>query len=401
MLLAVLIPARCHSQETVRVSLASEQAALAQRPTASSNYYNLLLGPVYLRFQGAMGVELNDNANYSHTAPDADIALLPNLNLKALWPVSPQNTLTLSTGIGYVDYLRDSFLSHVNIASDSSLNFKLYTGDFVFDLHDRFSAVDYASQDPSVSASVERLENDPGVNADWDLNKLILSLGLDYDTFTSLNSAYAYSDSTSELLHSRAAFLVHATDRLGLEAGGGLTTYDQNLLDNCAHFSFGPFYDGRLTPYLRVEAEMGFAAYDFAHNGAVTNVNNFQGYYADITFSQRLNPWWTQKLSFGREIQLDITANFSDNYYIRYGAVWRMSQNLSSTFGLAFQHGSTSGAVAEDETYNSFGPNLGLSWRLSPKMVGSLNYSFVEKNSDVSALAYTQNKVLLDFTYDF
>ncbi|MGD1087010.1 MAG: hypothetical protein ABSA47_19925, partial [Verrucomicrobiota bacterium] len=182
-LFAVLIPARSQCQETVRISLASEQAALAQRASAASNYYNVLVGPVRLRFQGEMGVEFTDNANYSSTAPDADMALIPTLNIKAFWPVSRQNSLTLSTGAGYVDYLRDTALSHISLASDSSLNFKLYTGDFVFDVHDRFSAVDFASQNPSVSASVERLENDPGINADWDLNKLILTLGLDYDMF--------------------------------------------------------------------------------------------------------------------------------------------------------------------------------------------------------------------------
>jgi hypothetical protein len=401
LLWTVLISARCQGQETVRISLAGEQAALAQHSSAASNYYNVLLGPVYLRFQGEMGMELNDNANYSHTAPDADVGLIPTLNIKALWPVTRQNSLTLSTGLGYEEYLRDSALSHVNIASDSSLNFKVYTGDFVLDLHERFSAVDYASQDPSVSANMERLENNPGLGADWDLNKMILSLGLDYDAYTSLNSALSYSDCASEWLHSRAAFLLNATDRLGLEAGGGFTTYDQNLLDNSAQFSVGPFYQGKLTPYLGAEAGLGFAAYDFAHNGAVTHVSDFDGWYAGVTFSHRLNQWLTQKLSLGREIQLGVTADLSEDYYIRYGAIWKMSPNASCAFGLTFDHGSTSGALAQTETYNSYGPNLGLSWRFSPKIVGSLTYAFVEKDSDVAQLGYAQNKLLLDFTYDF
>jgi hypothetical protein len=401
LLLAVMVSARSQCQETVRISLAGEQAALAQRPSAASNYYNVLLGPVHLRFQGEMGVELNDNANYSSTAPVADLALIPSLNIKAFWPVSQQNSLTLATGLGYERYLREPALSHVNIASDSSLVFKLYTGDFVFDARERFSAVDYASQDPSVSSSVERLENDPGINADWDLNKLILSLGMDYDTFTSLNNAFAYSDCGSELFHSRAAYLLNPTDRAGLEAGGGFTTYSQNRLDNCSQFSVGPFYQGKLSPRLGVEAGVGFAAYDFAHNGTVTNAGNFGGYYADVTFDHRLNPFFTQRLSFGREIQQGITANLSDNYYIRYGATWRMFQDISSTFGFTFNHGSTSGALAQAETYDSYGPNLGLSWRFSPKITGSVNYTFVEKDSDVAQFGYAQNKLLLDFTYDF
>ena len=146
------------------MSLASEQAAAAQQ-TNTGNYYNVQAGPVYLRFQGEMGIELNDNATYSSTAPDADIALRPNLNFKAFWPVTEKNTLALSAGIGYVEYLRDRSLNYMNIASDSALMFNVYSGDFLFNLHDRFSATDYQVADPSVSAILIRLENTVGLGA--------------------------------------------------------------------------------------------------------------------------------------------------------------------------------------------------------------------------------------------
>jgi hypothetical protein len=395
----LMFSARTYCQEAVRVSLASEQVAEAQHTSTASNYYNIQAGPVYLRFQGEMGLEFTDNANYSETSPDADIALLPTLNLKAFWPVTENNTLAVSVGIGYLEYLRDRALSHLNITSDSGLDFKVYSGDFVFDLHDHFSAVDYQTEDPSVSASLIRLENTPGLKVDWNLNKLIISLGYDYDTFSSLSGNYQYSDNASDLFTARAAFLLNTQNRLGLEAGGGVTTYDQNVLDNSTHFSIGPFYQAQLTPNIGIEAHAGFASYQFSHNGTVTNVSDFNGYYGDLTLNHQLNPWFEHSLSAGREIQLGITANLSDLYYVRYRATWNLIHNVSTSLGFEYDHGNTIGGVVEN--YDRYGPTISLGYRLTDKITTAVTYSYLDKQSDVPTLSYAQNLVLIDFTYAF
>jgi hypothetical protein len=332
---------------------------------------------------------LNDNANFSSTAPDADMAFQPNLNMKAYWQATEQNTLALSVGIGYVEYLRDRSLSHLNINSDSGLAFNVYSGDFVFNLHDRFSAVDYETQDPSVSASLIRLENTAGLGATWDLNKLVLTAGFDYDAFDSLSGNYQYSDNSSELLNGKAAFLVSSTSQFGLEAGGGLTTYGQNVLDNSTHYSIGPFYQAKLTPHLSGEIHAGFASYQFDHNGTVTNASDFNGYYASASLNHQLNESFSHSLSVGRQIQEGITANLSEIYYARYQATWKLFRNMSTTFG---------GVV---ETYNRYGPTVGFGYRISDKLSSTVTYSFLKMEADVASLSYTQNRVLLDFTYDF
>jgi hypothetical protein len=381
------------------MSLASEQAAAAQQTALTNNYYNIHVGPVYLRFQGEMGIELNDNANYSSTAPDEDMAFRPNLNLKADWPVTEQNTLALSMGAGYVEYIHDPALSHLNINSDSGLAFNVYSGDFLFNLHDRFSAVDYQTQDPSVSASLIRLENTPGVAASWDLNMLVLTAGYDHDTYDSLSGNYQYSDNASELFNGKAAFLVSPTSQLGLEAGGGMTRYDQNVLDNSTHFSVGPFYQAKFTPHLSGEVHAGFASYDFAHNGTVEDVSNFNGYYASASVIHQLNASFSQSLSAGRRIQLGITSELTEDYFVNYQATWAFIRNVFTTFNLSFDHGTTSGGTVE--TYDQYGPGITLGWRISDKLLASASYAFLEKESDVSNYSYTQNRVLLDFTYDF
>jgi hypothetical protein len=388
-----------YCQEAIRMSLAGEQAAAALKTAAGSNYYNIQAGPVYLRFQGKMGFEFNDNANYSSTAPDVDMAFHPDLNVKADWQVTERNNLALSTGIGYVEYIHDPSLSHLNINSDSGLAFNVYSGDFVFNLHDRFSAVDYQTQDPSVSASMIRLENTPGLAAAWDLNKLVLTAGYDRDTYNSLSGNFQYSDNTSELFNGKAAFLVSSTSQLGIEAGGGMTTYYENVLDNSTHYSVGPFYQARFTPYLSGLIHAGFASYQFDHNGTVTGLNDFTGFYASASFNHQLNDAFSQSLAAGRRIQLGITANLSDDDYVTYQATWAFIRNVFTTLNFSFEHGATSGGMVE--TYDRYGPGIKLGWRLSDKLVATASYAFLEKKSDVSSLSYTQNRILLDITYDF
>ena len=90
----VMLSARGHGQETNRMSLASEQAAIARNPVVGSNYYNVHTGPVYFRFQGEMGIEFNDNINFTESDRRADVILRPILNTDLLWPLTERNSLS-------------------------------------------------------------------------------------------------------------------------------------------------------------------------------------------------------------------------------------------------------------------------------------------------------------------
>jgi hypothetical protein len=396
---------KSHGQEAVRMSLASEQVAAAQYNSPSSNYFNVQAGPVFMRFQGELGLEFNSDVDYSHTDPLADVGFRETLNLKAYWPVTARNTLSLSAGIGYVEYVRNPAYSHLSITSDSGLAFNVYSGDLVFNLHDRISAVDYQVQDPSVSATLIRLENTVGLETTWDLYKLVLSAGYDLDTYNSLTETYRYSDDYSDLFNAKAAFLVSPTSKLGLEAGGGVTSYAQNVLDNSSQFSVGPFYQARFTPHLSASLGAGFTSYQFGHNGAVTNLSNFEGFYANAFITHQLTRSFLQSLSAGRQLQRGITADLSEDYYVNYQAKWNFLQNAFATFRVSYDHGSTHGAAGiigyVDENYDRFGSGFTLGWQITEKLLARASYDFLEKTSDVSNYGYTQNRILLDFAYDF
>ena len=208
------------------MSLASDQAEESAKRANAPDYYNLGIGPIKLRFEGKTGVEFNDNVNYTEVNRQSDIILSPGIETQALWPITQQNTLGLSIAAGYNDYIKETSLSQMYISPNSGLVFKVYTGDFVINLHDRFSLTEDVAQNPTISGTGNfgQLENTAGVGVDWDLYKLILSFEYDYDLSKATTAQFSYVDHGSELFNLRATLLLHETTKLGLQLGGGITS---------------------------------------------------------------------------------------------------------------------------------------------------------------------------------
>src|SRR5208283_3995754 len=87
-----LMPAR--GQEAVRMSMASAEAAEAQRKAATTiGYYNLKLGPTAWNFGAGLEVDYNSNVNNTESNPEGDFIFRPQINTRMLWPVSEQNSI--------------------------------------------------------------------------------------------------------------------------------------------------------------------------------------------------------------------------------------------------------------------------------------------------------------------
>ena len=78
-------------------------------------------------------------------------------------------------GGGYSAYVQHSELSRYFVTPDSELSFDLYAGDFLINLHDRFSITENTYQDPTVAGTgnYSQLQNTLGVTTLWDLNKIV------------------------------------------------------------------------------------------------------------------------------------------------------------------------------------------------------------------------------------
>jgi len=406
-------------QEALKMSTASDQAAAWETTTSGPDYYNLGIGPVKLRFQGEMAIAYNNNVEYSAGNPQADISLSPGVNLSAVWPVTEQNRLELTTGIGYVYYLKTSSLNHPYITPNSALTFKMYTGDFVINFHDRFSVTEDVAQSPTVSGTGEfgQLDNTIGVGVDWNLYKLILSFGYDHDMVLATTSNFEDTDHNSELFTLRAALRMHETAKLGLELTGGITTYDQTVLSDNTDYSIGPFYEARLSEHISVNLSGGYSSYMFSPNGAsnalvnipsvasnaVVNtpngLNNNGGYYANLSLTHQVNSWLNQSLTASRQTQLGITANLTELYSVSYQANWGFIRNINLKTQLLYEHGTTFGGALQ--TLDVYGGDIGLSYNITKKLTGSVDYDLQVKKAAPASLNYIQNLLVFDFKYSF
>ena len=130
------------------MSMASAEASEARRIAASTaDYYNLKLGPSMWKFSTGLGLDYNDNVNYTQENPEGDFIFRPQMNVQMLLPVSDQNSLSLALGAGYSAYVQHPELNRTFITPNTGLSFDLYVGDFWINLHDRISITEDTYQD--------------------------------------------------------------------------------------------------------------------------------------------------------------------------------------------------------------------------------------------------------------
>ncbi len=379
----------------------SEETAPAQSLVVPTNYYNVQAGTVYLRLQGEVEVELNNNVNYTETNRRADLILRPSLNTDLLWPLNGRNTFSFSTGLGYVYYLDTSALDHPYVAPDSKLAVKIYSGDFVFDLHDRFSAQDNVLQTPSLSGTGNyfEIENVSGADATWNLSKLILSLTYDYDLVNVLSGPFTSFTHGSDLFRERTTFLVNSTGRAGLEMEGGLTDYAQTHLEDNREFAIGSFYETQWSPYLQTKLSAGFVELFFDPT-SFSGLRDFDSYYADFALGHRLNKWFDQWISAGRQIGGGTpNASLYLHDYLYYQCNFYAIRNARLGVHVSYDHGTTEGGF--DEHFDRIGAGIFLSRNISQNITANITYEFWRKNSDIYNYGYIQDRLIVDATWKF
>ena len=90
-------------------------------------------------------------------------------------------------------------------------------------------------------------------------------------------------------------------------------------------------------------------------------------------------------------------------YYARFTPSWNPFQKYSISTPLWWQqgtqvYGTKSGGGGN---YQQIGLGLTVSRKLTQKLSASLGYRFIEETADQAGLAYTENIVDLNFSYQF
>jgi len=393
-----------NGQEAVRLSMAGEAAAAAQRRAAStSGYYNLKLGPTAWNFGAGLGMEYNSNVNNTEDDPEGDLLFRPQINTRMLWPVTDQNSINLALGAGYWMYLSHSDLNRLFLTPDSGLSFDLYVKDFRINFHDRFSITEYSYQDPTLAGTGDysQFENALGTWVLWDLNKALLRFGYDHVDYVSLASDSRQPDGTSEVASLSAGYAPKAGMLTGLEVGGGLLSYDgeNTLYSNAKQWNVGGFYDAQMSEYMHLTAHVGYTVYTPETSQETTYNTEFSGMYAELDLSHRVNEYLSYTLSGGRTVNLAYYGGTVEEYFVRLSAGWKILRKITLTTSLDYENGKQLSGYAE--TYDRYGLGISLGRPITSKLSASLGYQYYLRESDVPGRSYDLNIVRLDLNYRF
>jgi hypothetical protein len=231
------------AQEAVRNSIAGEKASEDRQAALESQAYNFQYGLLRFLVSSTLGFEYTDNVNGSDANPLADEIFKPQANARVYLPVTEQNALNLSLGVGYWKYLQNSQYDFVVIADGTELAFDVFVKDFRFTLYDRVAYKETPVQN-SASGSGSRfggLENTAGLKTLWDLDKLVFTADYGHESFLSSTKDYGFLNRGEELLLNRAEFRLNPLVSVGTELSGSVTRYEQEVLHDDLGYGAGLF----------------------------------------------------------------------------------------------------------------------------------------------------------------
>lgn len=401
--LLIFIAARVTAQESFRFSLAGQAAAEAKAAELANEKFNVKYGPFGLRFSTSLAFDATDNAQSQQTNALSELTIRPQLSAVAVWRVSARNSLVLNSGVGYNYYVNGSSQNSLFITPNTDLSFDIYVGDAIINLHDQFTYAQDLTSLPEVSgiSTVNRIENTAGLNVTWDLNKVILYAGYDHFSYTAQDAGFKQQDRKEEVFTANAAFPLGPRLQLGVQGSGGITDNASSGFQDSTHMAGGPFFNYRITEKISFRVSAGFVAYDYAAVGTNTqsNAKSQNTIYGDLSLRQRLSKSYSHSLSVGRRVQSSAFSDSIDLMYARYSAVWRLFRRTTVTPSVSFEHFTDTATL--QETAGRFGFALSLGRPLTRRINGNLSYQHYEKISNLGGRDYSQNRLVLDLSYQF
>ena len=433
------------------------RTANTQQTVNLNQPYNLRVGPVRLRFAAGVGIEANDNVNLSQNNRQADIILTPSFQADMLWQVTKLNTLRIDLGASYADYLihPQYNASSISIAPGSQISFDLYVGDVRFNLHDTFSL----QQDPASQSTANNVTtlglftNDLGLTGIWDLNNVILSLG--YDLVNTLNTSpqgtAGYPNQVSNVVPASVTFPLSTSVKFGIvgdvnasSSSGGIAqpvpsptplpapilerriiafrikppypptpvfqtiTLRASPAPRAAPSStpsseqeshLGLFAEARLTRFITLNVVGGYQVVKMGGSGQTAG-GSLNGYYGDLILTQIINRRMSQSLEIGHESTVGFDITTDQRTFISHAASFNIIKNVGLTTSLFAEDVTTPGTIPP-EHLKRVGAGLSLSYQLMRKGTINAQYQFLYKLSNLPDAGYEQNRVLVNFGYQF
>ncbi|GAB4246422.1 MAG: hypothetical protein OHK005_12210 [Candidatus Methylacidiphilales bacterium] len=368
--------------------------------------YNLRVGPVDVRVQAGTALGYSDNINFSETNPIGSMFIEPNLQFGFLWDITELNQLRLNLGLGYRKYF-DSEATDTNgvrITPDSAIEFEFYVGkQWRVVLFDAFRFDQDPVDFPTVSNTFrfDRFENRAGFMAYWEVNPYwTYSIGYTNELVRSTRQQFNYLDRIGHIVTSGITWQVNPDWQVGVSGTASWYDYDQSFNNNGGTFTVGPFFDGRLTDFLRVAGGVSFVVSDFETGGRFGDRSNVATPNAYLRFTHEVNASLSHSLEGGRRTGVGLSSNTDTVNYVRHQASWLFVRDVGVGTTAFAEFGDESGGILA-ENYTRYGAGINLSYQLTKSISAGLRYNYITKESDRFGRSYDQNQVVFDLSYRF
>jgi hypothetical protein len=368
--------------------------------------YNLRFGPLTGRLHGSLQTEYSDNINLSQTDPQADVFFFPNFGVGFQWPISPQNILEFSLGLGYRAYIDHPELNSISVTPDSKLVYQLRVGRVNIELHDQFqlqvdplSRVDISGGSGGSLLNFQRIINDAGVQAEWPARRnLTLVSSYDYTIDRSINNSFTSLDRDDHTIAVGGFTKLGSAWTVGINGAFTITDYLQRIQNDGISYSMGPQISFKATRFIIIDANVAYTHSEFDQSGVIIDDSEFNGISFALAIRHNINSRMTQNIRAARSVSPGFGSNFNDLTVLQYGLGWRMNSLISLNTTFAYEHLDQSGGGETADRYLWY---LGTGWQVARRWNLGLGYSFAWKDSDVAFRDYRQNRVTLDLTHEF
>jgi hypothetical protein len=413
-LVLAALPFAARAQLDRTESLAGEKAAERARRTDAAKYYNIDAGPVAMSLLASLRGEYNDNVFYTEVNPRDDFIIRPELRVTALWPLTELNALNLTLGVGYEYHTQRTELNADSplISPDSTLELLVFAGDFRFRFFERFSyqeslyyygAVARETGDfISITNNIGkfgRLQNDAGLQTDWDLHKLVLTARYEHETFLTTEELLNYLDRTSEKFALSADLVSGREFHYGVETKASWNDYQQKTFADHWRVAAGPYGDVTLSPRLNFRVGAGYNA-SFLEPTPAQDSTTISDYYAYLRLRHRPNQYLDYGLTLGKEQQLGWSTAVQDVTYLTVYSTWSLIRYVDLSTYLSLGQGDQKGGTWSEQ-YTYIQPGLRAGWHFARRWTAILAYDFVHKNSDRRYYSYDQNRISLGAEFKF
>ncbi len=386
-------------------------AARANQIAAMRSAYGIEEAPITYRLGAGIDLDYNDNVFLTEDDTESDIVFRPQLRLAAFWNLTELNTLSLEVVAGYEKYLNnselDDFFLESSFAPASRADLQLFVGDFVITVYDEFSysadpfqIVGIDGEQVSADGEFGRFTNSLGADILWDLNNLVLTLGVSQYNFFAIGSNVEQLERGTQGIAGAARITVGPSLQAGLEASASLTDYAENFQNDGDGISYGAFVEWALTENTRLRGAVGWQGLNFDSGGDNGDFDDHDDYYANLSISNRLNQFITHSLELGHEASLGLNTNFIVSDFIRYSADFDIIQNMTLNLQVGYSQNNESGGIFEDD-HNLYYVSLGARYKIGERTNLAASYTFNQRDANRDGFGYDQNIFRISLQYNY